>query len=634
MLIYDKMDRENSATEPSLEPKGLKPAGCFRSRYPLGSGKMNWKNKRPTPSHPVPEHLRIFSIFQLLFNTYLGRVCLFVSASNRKSWTVLFPPKQNLQPYHFEEYYGKAAKRDTYLRQHFDRMSREKRPLIGRFGDYMDFFAPYLSNGRCDGFLVSGPALDQCPTPQSLRLHWKNLTGVEGSDLNPDFLHYVRLALNTPVLDQEGLEGYSRLMELLAKWLSGLELPGTIPELDRLRVDIFARKLPHPYWVDWAIGIDKFFAKPEKGYILHKWSREEMGITRMPTVVAALMPQKPEIHSGTLDILCLARRFQHESYLAAHEVPETTSRPLGDYGAIVLTSAKPGLSAVQARLEVQEKIHSLCKILDRRLRTKVLAGIGSIIPGGENLTKSYREAVTSLYAAVQTGKTMAFTETMPLQRDDMSTALMRNLIKNLSESLARSSPARLALAREHFINQLLYTGYGPEISRAYMLSVLHMLLEQFERRSNLDASTADVLGNEWFNRLDAAQTLPDLVAAFRGILDALVRYQDKPKEASVAARLEKVIADISRNPGYTWHLKTLSKRSGLSAPTFLKWFQKIGGLPFEPFLRRARLSKAKELLREGHMNLERIAQECGFGSASSFIHIFRRAEGTSQGDTG
>ncbi len=580
--------------------------------------------QQPTFHQPVPRRLEAFSIIQVLFNLNLGRLCLFVSANNRNSWTLVFPTKQYLQPSHFEEYFGKISKRDAYLQQNFDRLLREKRPVISRFGDYVDFFTPFLVEGRCDGFFVSGPVLDKCPTPETLRRHWKNLTGVEGSDLNPDFLHYVQVALNTPILDQEGLEGCSRLLELFSQWMAGEETPGIIRELNHLRVDVFACRLPHPYWVDWAIGIDKFFAKPEKGYVLPSWTREEMGISRMPTVVAALMPQKPEMKAGTLDILCLARNFQHECYLAARKISETTSRPLGDYGAIVLTSAKPGLSKVQARLEVREKIQVLCRNLEKKLHTKVLAGIGSIIPGGENLTKSYREAVTSLHSAVQMGKTLVFSEAMDLQPEIMSTSEMRDLIRNLSESLARSSTTQLALARERFIRQLLYTGYGPEISRAYMLSVLHILLEQIERRSALEPAVARTLGKDLIKRLDSAYTFPDLVTVFRESVDALVRYQDKPREASVAARLNSILSGINRDPSQPWRLTALSKRAGLSRSTFLKWFKKITGMSFGTYIRKARLEKAKDLLREGNLTLERIAQECGFSSASSLVQFFGR----------
>ena len=543
----------------------------------------------------------------------------------------MFPPKQYVHPSNFDEYFSKVNKRDEYLRQNFDRLIQEKRSLISKFGDYVDVFAPYVIHNRCDGFLVSGPVLSKCPTPEALRTHWKNWTGTEDPDLNPDFLHYVRVALNTPILDQEGLQGYSRLLELFGQWLAGTEGSELLKELNRLRVQIFSRRLPHPYWVDWAIGRNKFFSKLENETVLPEWVKEETGISRMPTVVAALMPQKPGLHSGNLDVLCLARSFQHECFLSTQQFPETTSRPLGDYGAVLLTSAKPGLSSPMARLEVQEKIQTLCDDLGRRLGVKVVAGIGSIIPGGKNLAKSYQEAVTSLQTAVQTGKITLFSDTMQVQREITSSAEMRNLLRSFSESLALSSPTRLALARERFIQKLLYTGYGPEISRAHMLSVLNILMEQFEQRSGMASSSARSLTKEWINRLDGVQTLPNLVEAFRGIMDSLARYWDKPKESSLAARLNSVIADINRDPSHPWRLLKLSKHAGISPPTFLKWFKKVSGLPFGVYVRKARMNKAKELLQEGHLTLERIAQECGFSSSISLIQIFRKAQGITPG---
>jgi len=76
-------------------------------------------------------------------------------------------------------------------------------------------------------------------------------------------------------------------------------------------------------------------------------------------------------------------------------------------------------------------------------------------------------------------------------------------------------------------------------------------------------------------------------------------------------------------------LKEVCRRAGVSAPTYLKSFRQIAGLSFGPFLRGLRLEKAREMLQDGSLGLERVAQECGFSSAQSFIPIFRKAYGTS-----
>lgn len=515
------------------------------------------------------------------------------------------------------------------MRSCFERLKREKRSFLAKFGGACDFFAPVMSKGRCEGYLVSGPVLEKCPEPGELRALWKKVSGKEASDLDPDFLHYSRVLLALPVLDRRGLEGYRRLLDLLALWLYGDVKASDSREINRLRIEVFSKQVQHPYWVDWAVGLDKFFAKPEKGYELPGWTKEELGITRIPTVAVALMPRKGQAPAGTLEGLCHARGFQHECFRACREFPETLSKALGNYGAVVLTSTKPGLSPVQARLEVRERVQALCRRLGRLLQAEILAGIGSFSTGGERLDRSYREAVSSLHQAVQTGKGIVHSDPSADLPVNPSANQMRPLFQALSEAVSRSSPERLALARERFIGQLMYTGHGLDVSRAYLSSALHVLLERFEKRLELEPSAAQRLGADLMARLDISATLPELMTAFGGALDALVRYQDKPREAGSSARVEKVKAEIDRDPSRSWRLKELSKRAALSPPTFLKWFRKIAGLSFGPYLRKARLNKAKDLLREGHLTLERVAQECGFSSASSFVQIFRRAHGTS-----
>ncbi|HJT23740.1 MAG TPA: AraC family transcriptional regulator [bacterium] len=568
-----------------------------------------------------------FSKFQVLFQSFIQRPCYFVN-EDVTEWWYLFTPEGHIYPSHFGNYFGKSASHYRYMASNFNRVRKEKRPFLSRFGDYIDILVPFMDKGRFRGCLVSGPVLEKCLTVESLRDQWKAWTGVEGSDLDRDFLQFTRAALDSPVLDSQGLEAYTRVMELLVLWMAGTRDPEIGRELDRLRVDVLSRQLPHPYWVDWAIGRNKFFAMPAKGYTVPQWVKEEVGVSRVPTVVAALMPQKPGMGAGSLEILCQARRFQHECYLAARQWGEMACAPLGDYGALVLTSPTPPFSSVQARLEIRERIQEFGGALEGKLRMAVVAGIGSIMAQGSQLARSYHEAVASLHSAVQSGKKAVFADTSLPVESEMTLPKIQGLVRDLGLALAHSSLARLAAARENFIYQLLYTGYGPEITRASLQSALTVLLDQFERRTGVGQSAARTLGSELMGRLDAANTLPELTGAFKECIDTLALYQDNPKDASVTARLKTLLADIQKEPQKPWRLSKLSQKAGLSPPTFLKWFKKVSGQSFGPYVRKARLSKAEALLKEGNLKLERVAQECGFASASTFSIIFRREFGT------
>jgi len=403
-----------------------------------------------------------------------------------------------------------------------------------------------------------------------------------------------------------------------------------LEEIGRLGREVFAPRLPHPYWVDWTLGIDKFNARGGKIPALFQWEREEMGITRPPTVVAALMPQPSGPRGGLVSELCRARLFQHETFLAARKYPETAAGPLGDYGCLLLFSPKPGVPAAQARLDVRDQLQAFRKEMEKKFKTTVLAGVGSIQPNGGDLVRSYRDAVAGLHLAVQSGQNPSFVVATEGEREGVPTAGLRASMREMADALTRASQGRLAIARDKFVRQVLFASHGQsETVRHHFLSALHILLERFEARSGVSLGAARTLGDDLADRVAQARNLPDLMSSFTGALEALERYQEKPREAVAAARVEEVLKDLESEPGKNWKLSGLCKRTGMSAPTFLKWFKKLTGTGFGPYLRRARLTKAKQMLQEGHLTLDRIALECGFNSASYFIQAFKRTQGTS-----
>jgi AraC-like DNA-binding protein len=308
------------------------------------------------------------------------------------------------------------------------------------------------------------------------------------------------------------------------------------------------------------------------------------------------------------------------------------STALGDYGSIVLMSPKMGLSAAQSKLEVRERIRQLCAMIEKRIGSPVLAGVGSSSPGGVDLARSYREAVTGLHLALEGGRTPVFIEATVDESATPPHAEVRATMRNLAEAYERGTTAKINLIREVFIRQVMFASLAQVGSiRTYMTAALQMLLERFERKSGVGTKEARALGDEWAGHILEARTPPELVGTFSTALETLVRYQTRPAEAGAANRIETVLRDLSDAPGKAWSVEVLCRRTGMSAPTFLKWFRKVSGTAFGPYLRRLRLMKAREMLMEGNLTVERVAQECGFSSASAFIAFFRKSSGVSPG---
>lgn len=575
----------------------------------------------------MPNAFRTLSSFEVLFQYYLGKHCFFLS-SETGGWNLLFPSRANLQPYHFELYFGKGPERDLRLRRRLERLRREKKSFRAIENGLVDLFTPVLSRNRYFGSLISGPVLAQSPTAASLRNHWKAITDSNPVEMDPDFLHFTRLILSLPVLDEEGLKGYSRTLELVGQWIQDPNTEGIKEEMELLLSKTFSPRLPHPYWVDWMVGTDKFFSKNERDNPISSWVRTELGISRVPTMAVALMP-RTTVQAAIVENLCLAKAFQHEAYLASRLVPETAAKPLGDYGIVLLISGRPNQSARLQRSEIQEKIEVFRNGLDKKLQTRIYAGMGSLAQDVEDLPRSYREAVAALHIAVQSGKTLIQTEPGMPETENPTSQDIRSLVRSLVQAFGLASPARLKLAQDRFLRQLVYASHDQAITRVILVSALNALLDKFERDPAVDGETSQKLSADLIKKLDEAHTLPDMVQVFRRALDSLVRYQHRPNEAKQETTMRTLCQEIEKDPGRPWKLEALCRRSSLSAPTFLKRFKNSTGESFGRFLRRSRMEKAKDLLREGQMNLERVAQETGYGSASSFVQAFRRVYHTS-----
>lgn len=71
-------------------------------------------------------------------------------------------------------------------------------------------------------------------------------------------------------------------------------------------------------------------------------------------------------------------------------------------------------------------------------------------------------------------------------------------------------------------------------------------------------------------------------------------------------------------------LSLLAERARMSERTLLRRFEEATGSSPKQWLTRERLDRARELLEGGNLPIERIADVCGFGSADTLRHHFRR----------
>jgi len=98
-----------------------------------------------------------------------------------------------------------------------------------------------------------------------------------------------------------------------------------------------------------------------------------------------------------------------------------------------------------------------------------------------------------------------------------------------------------------------------------------------------------------------------------------------PQRGSLAALLDQ----IRRRIGEPLRIDQLARRVAMSERTFMRRFRAATGHSPADWIARERVDRARELLESTALPIESIAARCGFGTATTMRHHFRRKIGVS-----
>lgn len=98
--------------------------------------------------------------------------------------------------------------------------------------------------------------------------------------------------------------------------------------------------------------------------------------------------------------------------------------------------------------------------------------------------------------------------------------------------------------------------------------------------------------------------------------------------ARARSPVERAIEDLVANPTWAGGLKEVARQHGCSREHLARVFRRRMGCPAKDFLRRARLGRALDLLRETHLPLAQVAEQSGFGTPHRLSRHVRAATGS------
>lgn len=552
------------------------------------------------------------------------------------TWMELNIEGQHIQPFHFEIYYGCEAKRDAYYASTMEQAAREQRMIVGRLHGFCDLFFPVPADPKGKTFLLAGQFLTMPPTWESLCDSWQSITGREAASANPDFVRFVKMAIQLPIIREPVLEGLEKLCQLFSQFLTRTDVPDNHPELvDQVRREVFVKHWPNTDWVYSAVSSEKFRLTPwyHEGS-LSEWMREEMKIERLPTTVMCLMPlDGPDEERDTVQLMVRNFQLQRELIRATFDMPQTAANQLGDYGVFFVTSADPRKSPAAARAELRDRARQL-QDLARRQGVRAVVGIGPSAPPGESLANSYQEAVHALHLCVQLERDVLFfddefgSEARIVRYADVNSAMQA-----LGDAFEQASSDPIRLASDRYVREVLvYSGERLEVVRSHFLATLFRLIAAVQRRHSINKKAVDQLADELSTRLEQASSVSQLIEAFRDVLSRLSFYASRALEGPKSIRLAASLQYLQDNFGEQLRLPDVAKKAGFSVPAFSRVFRHATGTSFLDYLRNVRVEHAKKLLRTTSLPTAQIALSCGFQSPHHLIRSFKKVTGLTPGE--
>ncbi len=564
---------------------------------------------------------------------------LLSDGSRNIDWMELTPQSATqLRPGHFDIRYGKEYERHLYYMRSIKRMVKEKKAFIDQYDGFYDFFLPLPPHEKRQGVLYSGFFLRHPPDWNSLAERWRKLTGRVPVDSDPEFVSYARMVLKLPVLDETLLKGVREFLECYADFLTGhTEGMPIYEKIDHLRKNLFAVRLPNPSWSQEALGLEPLVPPPWAWYPdkkLAPWMIEELGITRIPTTVFAVMP----LHQGSegkdsVKTLIRNAQIQKECLAFVRKTPELVAEKLQDYGVVFMTSADPKKNEVQARLQVKDRAEMVQKFLSKQFGLKSVVGIGRPVAEGNVLYQSYKESVLALHLCIQTEKPLIFYDENP--RAGLGPVYVRldRAAMDLLEAYEQTSVDGIKISGERYVREVLEFASGSvEVVRGQFLSLLFHFLERARKRSVLNPQDEKSYSEHFCKLLDNADSIYRLIDVFKETLRVLSVLAVNPLHGSKEIRMQTILDFLADNFQQPLRLPQVAKKSGFSVPIFCNVFKETTGVSFMVYLNKLRVEEAKSLLRSSRMNLLQVGQSCGFQTPHHFIRNFKRWTGTTPGD--
>jgi len=569
----------------------------------------------------------VYESFLTILRYYVDLNCFIITTGKNRDWLAMHYHRRPASLFDYEKKYRYFSNWDHLTDPLQDGGYRKGQPQLVETLGFYDLLTPIQKKGKWLGTILSGAFADRIPTYDHLRASWKKLTGKDASPEDPEFRDFVKVLLETPVLEGRSFKAFEEAMKLFAAMIADEAGSNAPRRIHQLILEVFSKEFPHSYWLDWALGRPTSQATPLWDLKAQEmpWLREEIGIRRLPTTVLAVVPAGPDGKKrDAVEEMLRIDLFQRRAFRFAKTLPETVGGKLENYGALFVTSASPGLPRLAQKRQLMETAEKLRQFASRELGGPVRVGIGEAVAPGESLWVPFRQAVWALHLQKRHGRESSFYryETAPLAQ---GAAEITRLLLDLKGCFESASFSDMEKALDGYLKQVLSLSFqDPEQIRWHLHYAIVQAGEAVKGGPAQGQKGVSGLVEELVLRLERATTTQEMIVAFKDAMGKLTAVSHDPKRSVEFSSMGRIREHLEGHFHKPQKVVVLARLAGVSPATFSRWFKKANGVGLETYLQDLRLNEARRLLKSGSLPIEKVAHTSGFKSRSYFVRLFRQ----------
>lgn len=160
------------------------------------------------------------------------------------------------------------------------------------------------------------------------------------------------------------------------------------------------------------------------------------------------------------------------------------------------------------------------------------------------------------------------------------------------------------------------------------LVVLNTLARKAVEQGGVHPIYIDSISSDFAIRIEAAKSTEECDNLFFAIVRKYSRLVQKHSQKNYSLLVQKVITCIDTDITADLSLKTQAKLLNVNPSYLSTLFKKETGVTLTDYVNKKRVEKAKQLLTEGHTQIQTVAQNCGILDVNYFTKIFKKYAGT------